>query len=177
MTLAQYDPPERFVAGTVGPPGNRTFFLQARSGARQTTVSVDKIHIQAIADRISDLLEATASLPPIAPAGDNEPLETPFEDEFRVTTMSLSWDPSRELVVIECHDRDPDDAAEVEQARQAGLPELTQSLRVTLPPAMAIEFVRRCKALISAGRPPCPFCGGPLETSGHICPRANGYRR
>ncbi|HEU5111172.1 MAG TPA: DUF3090 family protein, partial [Micromonosporaceae bacterium] len=25
-----FEPPERFVAGTVGPPGERTFFLQAR---------------------------------------------------------------------------------------------------------------------------------------------------
>ena len=29
-----FDPPERFVTGTVGPPGQRTFFLQARTGSR-----------------------------------------------------------------------------------------------------------------------------------------------
>lgn len=38
MTSADYDPPERFVAGTVGPPGNRTFFLQARTGDRKSVV-------------------------------------------------------------------------------------------------------------------------------------------
>ena len=177
MTFAQYDPPERFVAGTVGPPGNRTFFLQARSGSRLTTVSVEKIHIQAIADRLSDLLEATESVPSIVPASDNEPLDTPFEDEFRVTTMALSWDEARSVVVIECHDRDPDDDEEMEQAQEAGLPAQIQSMRVAMPPPMAAEFVRRCKALVSAGRPPCPFCGGPLDPTGHICPRANGYRR
>lgn len=177
MTPSPYDPPERFVAGTVGPPGNRTFFLQARSGTRITTVSVEKIHVQAISDRISDLLEATGSLPAISLAADNEPLETPFEDEFRVTTVALSWDHDRAVVVIECHDRDPDDEEELAQAREAGLPADIQSMRVSLPPAMAGEFVRRCKALISAGRPPCPFCGGALDPTGHICPRANGYRR
>ena len=178
MSLAQYDPPERFVAGTVGPPGNRTFFLQAREGIRITTVSVEKVHIQAIADRISDLLEATASLPTQTPDADNEPLETPFEDEFRVTTMSLAWDTDRDVVVLECHDRDPDgDEEEQAHARAAGLPADIQSMRVILSSPMAAEFVRRCKALVSAGRPPCPFCGGPLDATGHICPRANGYRR
>ncbi|MCB1239503.1 MAG: DUF3090 family protein, partial [Tetrasphaera sp.] len=35
----------------------------------------------------------------------------------------------------------------------------------------------RAGALVAAGRPPCPFCGQALDPSGHICPRANGYRR
>jgi len=35
-----YDPPERFVAGTVGEPGQRTFFLQARGQGRLTSVAL-----------------------------------------------------------------------------------------------------------------------------------------
>ncbi|MCW2711468.1 MAG: hypothetical protein JWP24_1662, partial [Marmoricola sp.] len=34
----RFDPPERFVPGTVGEPGQRTFFLQARTGNRVTSV-------------------------------------------------------------------------------------------------------------------------------------------
>jgi uncharacterized repeat protein (TIGR03847 family) len=41
----------------------------------------------------------------------------------------------------------------------------------------AREFVARAQALISAGRPACPFCLQPIDPQGHICPRANGYRR
>ena len=26
-------------------------------------------------------------------------------------------------------------------------------------------------------RPACPFCGGPVDPAGHLCPRANGFRR
>src|SRR5436853_423551 len=37
----RFDPPERFIAGTVGEPGQRTFFLQARSGARATSVALE----------------------------------------------------------------------------------------------------------------------------------------
>ena len=50
-------------------------------------------------------------------------------------------------------------------------------LRRPLPPDQAREFARRAGALVAAGRPPCPFCGQALDPSGHICPRANGYRR
>jgi uncharacterized repeat protein (TIGR03847 family) len=52
-----------------------------------------------------------------------------------------------------------------------------QSVRVVLSPPQARSFVRRARALVSAGRPPCPFCGGPLDPTGHVCPRANGYKR
>ncbi len=177
MSLVEFDPPERFVAGTVGPPGQRTFFLQAGSGSRRTTVSIEKIHVGAVADQILGILEGTANLPS-SQVPDNGPLDTPFDDEFRVTALALSWDAERERIVLECHDRDPDgDDADRDLAVAAGLPPMIQSLRIVLAPAMAAEFARRTKALISAGRPPCPFCGGPLDPTGHICPRANGYKR
>jgi uncharacterized repeat protein (TIGR03847 family) len=46
-----------------------------------------------------------------------------------------------------------------------------------MAPAQARAFARRCARVVSAGRPACPFCGQPLDPTGHICPRANGYRR
>ena len=48
---------------------------------------------------------------------------------------------------------------------------------VKITAAYARDFVARANALVSAGRPPCPFCLQPLDPQGHICPRANGYRR
>ena len=106
-----FDPPERFVAGTVGPPGQRTFFLQARAGARLVSVALEKQQVQALAERIDELLDevmasdttATRSIPAVAPLGleDADPLEQPIEEEFRAGTMTLSWDPSDERLVIE----------------------------------------------------------------------------
>src|SRR3546814_13448473 len=67
-----FDPPDRFVAGTVGEPGQRTFFLQARAGTRLVSVSLEKPQVTVLADRIDDLLdelmssEETASLIPAA---------------------------------------------------------------------------------------------------------------
>lgn len=177
MSRASYDPPERFVAGTVGPPGQRAFFLQAVRPGSRTTMSVEKFQVALLADRIEDLLDATGTRTTQPPAPDNDPLETPFDDDFRIVAMSVEWDTERELVHLRCHDRDPDDADADQDARAAGLPPEIQTVDVVIQPGTAQEFARRCKALVSAGRPPCPFCGGPLDPTGHICPRANGYRR
>jgi uncharacterized repeat protein (TIGR03847 family) len=177
MTLADFDPPERFVAGTVGPPGQRTFFLQARGGGRVVSMSLEKVQVNVLAERITDVLDAVgdAGSGPAAPP-DNDPLDTPIEDAFRVTTMALSWDADREVVVLECHDRDLDETDDEDPAAAAAQGD-GQTVRVILRPGPAREFVRRASAVVAAGRPPCPFCGQPLDPDGHICPRANGYRR
>ena len=131
------------------------------------------------ADRINDLLDSYAGGEgadhAAAEVVDNAPLDTPIEDDFRVTTLSLAWDEGRQVVVIEALDRDPDDP-------EAGvdpevLTEEPRQMRVVLPPSRARAFARRAQSVVSAGRPPCPFCGGPLEPEGHICPRSNGYKR
>ena len=108
--IHSFDPPERFVAGTVGPPGQRTFFLQARSGARVTTVALEKQQVSVLAERIDELLdelirtdEGEATIPAVTPVAldDNEPLEQPIVEEFRAGTMTLAWDATDERIVIE----------------------------------------------------------------------------
>ena len=169
MPATEFDPPERFVAGTVGPPGGRTFFLQASGDGRLVSVSLEKLQVSVLADRVNDLLDTHAEGAATEPLGDGDtsPLATPIEDEFRVDTLALAWDPTRRVVVIECHDQDPEEAEEA----------AVQTLRVVLSPPAARAVARRCGAVVAAGRPSCPFCGQPLDPTGHICPRANGYRR
>jgi uncharacterized repeat protein (TIGR03847 family) len=114
MPATVFDPPERFVAGTVGPPGGRTFFLQASGEGRLVSVSLEKVQVSVLADRVNDLLDTHAEGTATEPVGggDTEPLATPIEDEFRVDTLALAWDPSRNVLVIECHDQDPEEAEE-----------------------------------------------------------------
>ncbi|WP_432498563.1 DUF3090 domain-containing protein [Kineococcus auxinigenes] len=181
MPVFDYDPPERFVAGTVGEPGARTFFLQARAGARLTSVALEKAQVAALAERVGELLDeivrrsgGQAPVPALPPSGseDTAPLDVPIEEEFRVGTMSLAWDSERQVVVIECFEVDDEDVEaplEPDPARNV--------LRVSLDGAGARAFSQRATALVAAGRPPCPFCAGPLDPGGHVCPRANGYRR
>jgi|SRR3954447_4101107 uncharacterized repeat protein (TIGR03847 family) len=182
----EYDPPERFVAGTVGEPGSRTFFLQARGGGRVTSVSLEKAQVSVLAERVDALLDEVvrrsageADVPAVTPtqASDTAPLDAPIEEEFRVGTMALAWDSDDEVVVIEAQaiteDEDDDEPPLITDEDEDGPP----LLRVRLAGSAARAFVSRAQAVVAAGRPPCPFCGGPLDAGGHVCPRANGYRR
>lgn len=181
MTLQDFDPAGRFVAGTVGPAGQRSFYLQASDGSRLVTVGVEKQQVSILADRINDVLDQLApaeAIEPGEPGGvpeDTDPLQTPFDEDWRVQTLALSWDEDRRRLVIECHDHDPDELGEDEPDEPTVLAH--NSLRVVLDPAAARAFARRSTKLVAAGRPPCPFCAGPLDPTGHICPRANGYKR
>jgi len=197
MAVFDYDEPDRFTTGTVGEPGQRTFFLQARSGHRITSVALEKQQVAVLAERVEELLDevvrrsgGTAPVPAMAPAEqiDNAPLDVPIEEDFRVASMSLTWDGELERVIIECRevaepDDDDDDDLEGlvdgdDQSPDLGLSAVQGSLlRVAITGVQARIFAHRAAAVVAQGRPPCPFCGNPLDPQGHICPRANGYRR
>jgi len=185
-----FDPPERFVTGTVGLPGQRTFFLQARDGVRLVTVALEKQQVAALAERIDELLDEVmaaqaseadeAVIPAVAPLGmdDDQPLEQPIEEEFRAGTMTLSWDPDDARVVIEVF---PFTEAAVVSPDQVDEdfeePEPDELLLVRITPGAARAFVKRATQVLGAGRPTCPFCGNPMDPDGHLCVRANGFRR
>jgi len=185
--IHRFDPPERFVAGTVGPPGQRTFFLQARAGARVTTVALEKQQVAVLAERIDELLdellrtgEGESTIPAVAPVDleDSEPLEQPIVEEFRAGTMTLSWEAADERVVVEVFPFTEEAVVEPgTPEEEIDEPEPEELLVVRLPAAQARAFSKRAQAVVAAGRPPCPFCGGPVDPAGHLCPRANGFRR
>lgn len=177
-----FDPPDRFVVGTVGPPGQRTFFVQARDGRRLVSVSLEKQQVAVLAERIGELLDDLAGrddlstvVPVLAPLDlvDNDPLQQPIEEEFRGGTMTLSWDAADERVVIEVF---PFDAVAIEDD-EAEEPEPEEVLLVRLSAAMARAFAQRAETVVESGRPTCPFCGAPIDPEGHLCVRANGFKR
>jgi uncharacterized repeat protein (TIGR03847 family) len=180
------------VAGTVGQPGQRTFFLQATAAGRTTSVALEKTQVEALAERIDELLDevvrrtsGSAPVPAVAPAelADTAPLEVPVEEEFRVGTMALAWDGAEERMILEAQalveiDADSDD--DLEAAEELLLQDDENGpplLRVRLTGAQARSFAKRALDVVSAGRPPCPLCSLPLDPEGHVCPRQNGYRR
>jgi len=178
-----YDDPDRFVAGTVGEPGARTFFLQARTGTRLTSVACEKEQVMALADRLDLMLDEVARRFDRDPAGpgkpdDTDPLEQPIEEEFRAGTMTLAWEADAERVVIEVFAMVAGAEAEETDPVAAALEsEDGEVFIVRITEEQARAFARRAVALVSSGRPSCPFCGRPIDAEGHICPRANGYRR
>lgn len=184
-----FEPPERFVAGTVGEPGDRTFFLQARGGGQLVSVVLEKMQVALLADKLEELLtEAANRFGVELPTGeelpqDNEPLDTPLDEEFRVGTLGLAWDVDSETVLIEAiaqAEAGPEQTDEADES-DLELPEPDDAdldrLRVRLTPEETRAFIDRARRLVAAGRPPCPLCGNPVDPAGHLCPRHNGYRR
>jgi uncharacterized repeat protein (TIGR03847 family) len=179
--LFLFDRPRRFVAGTVGTPGDRTFYLQAADAARVVSVALEKQQVAVLADRIEQLLDEvvarTGAALPDPGELDADALEQPIDEEFRVGAMALAWDSDSEVVVIEAQ-APVEDTEVAQETLLEDVDEGPDALRVRLEPGPARDFVMRARAVLSAGRPPCPLCGLPLDpTEGHICPRQNGYHR
>jgi uncharacterized repeat protein (TIGR03847 family) len=194
ILVHRYDSPDRFVAGTVGQPGERTFFLQAREGNRITSVVVEKQQVSVLAEHLERVLDEILRRssgqvevpPPVSRASDTSPLDAPITEEFRVGTMTIAWDPTVNRVVIELFSNvdqsEESDESDVEApGESAGSTseeiDADEVIVVKISPAYARDFIARAQALVAAGRPACPFCLQPIDADGHICPRANGYRR
>ncbi|GAA2830294.1 DUF3090 domain-containing protein [Crossiella cryophila] len=174
--------PERFIAGTVGQPGDRSFYLQASENGRTVSVLLEKQQVSVLAERLGALLEEVqrrfgAEVPPDAPDDlvDTEPLEVPLEEEFRVGTMGLGWDAEASAVVVELlavTEEEIDESVVLDDTEEG-----PDAVRVFLTPVQARAFAQRAERVVGAGRKPCPLCNEPLDAEGHVCPRQNGYRR
>jgi uncharacterized repeat protein (TIGR03847 family) len=172
--------PDRFIAGTVGQPGDRTFYLQAVHDTRVVSVLCEKQQVAVLAERIGALLAEVhrrfgTPLPPETEVEDSGPLLTPVDAEFRVGTMGLGWDAEAQSVVVELlavTDNEFDASVILDDAEEG-----PDAMRVFLSPESARQFAVRSHRVISAGRPPCPLCDEPLDPAGHLCVRSNGYRR
>lgn len=174
-----FDPPERFVTGTIGEPGQRSFFLQARDGGRVVSVALEKVQVAVLADRLGALLleldrRGIAPVEELEPGEDTSPLDEPLNEAFRAGALTLGWDGDAERVLVEARaeseDGEPIDPDEDDDEDEDG-PDL---LRVRMTADAARSFVERAVRIVASGRPPCPLCGQPLEPTGHLCPRRNG---
>ncbi len=179
----RYENPDRFVPGTVGEPGDRTFYLQVREANRLSSLICEKQQVEVLANQIAHLLDEVAARslstvtipPPVTTAVDNRPLDVPISDDFRIGPMSLAWDSRKDRVVLELFSDDVEETITgISEIDTSALQEGTVCV-VTLTPAAARQFVARAQSVIAAGRPVCPFCRQPMAAEGHVCPRANGY--
>lgn len=195
-----FDRPDRFVAGALGVPGQRTFFIQASKGSQQISVALEKTQVAVLAERIASLLLALREGG--VAIGDELPAPTPklaepVVEQFRVGTMSLGWDGEVGRVVIEAReigetDIEEDDAEDVDidetetaegaeeegielRSLAADMDDPRDVVRVELEPQAALHFASGALEVVRAGRPPCPLCGAPLDPTGHFCVRRNGH--
>lgn len=172
--------PDRFLAGTVGQPGEREFYLQVADGTRVFSVACEKQQVAILADRLDKLIDEVARRfgEQIGPSTQDDSaliLTTPVDAEFRVGTMGLAWNGEDAQVIVELLAMTEEEVGE--DVVLEDIEEGPDALRVFLTLAEARDFARHADKVVSAGRPPCPLCLGPLDPHGHICPRLNGYHR
>ena len=176
-TVHEFAWPDRVVVGTIGVPGQRTFYLQVRTGKQMVSIALEKQQSAQLAEKIDEILDQLITLegnpfsvPTSTPIElvDNDQLE-PVEEQFRTGVMGLGWDPTTAQIVIEAYpltdleaegedllsDNDDDDASEV--------------LRVRMPVGTARAFAKRTREIVGAGRPICALCGQPIDAEGHTC--------
>jgi len=183
-----FDSPDRFVAGTVGQPGNRTFYLQARDGGRIVSVAVEKVQVAVLAQRLGDLLDELerrgieGAEDDAEVTGDARPLDEPLNEVFQAGVLSLGWDGGDDLVLLEAREiteadeeADEGEEGESEAFEDDDSEDGPDLLRVRFTAAYAREFIAGALRVLAAGRPPCPLCGQPLDPQGHLCPRRNGH--
>src|SRR3954463_7183703 len=166
ILVHRYDAPDRFVAGTVGQPGERTFFLQAREGNRITSVACEKQQVSVLAEHLDKVLDEVVrrsageiDVPPASPtARDVDPLDAPITEEFRVGTMTIAWDPTIDRIVIELFsnvDSEEEPAEDLPgEATTAGEAETAidadEVFVVKITATYARDFVARAQALVQA---------------------------
>jgi uncharacterized repeat protein (TIGR03847 family) len=167
----------RFTVGTIGLPGERTFFIQIRKGTEVLSASIEKSQVAAMSERIHYMLKEIRLAHPLTERPvlirDSLPLDTPVMDEFRIGSIAIFYDEDSELIQIDLrelnfnsedvHDEETSDDVEI--------------LRIFITATQALIFSDRADLVVAAGRQPCPFCGLPIDPQGHLCARANGYRR
>jgi uncharacterized repeat protein (TIGR03847 family) len=179
-----FDWPDRLVIGTVGQPGERTFFIQARAGRQLISVAIEKEQSAALAERIEEILDDLMtddgnpfSVPALTPEGlvDNDPLEQPVEEEFRAGAIGLGWDPTTAQIVIEAFPIIEVDAEELETEDVIEV-EPEEVLVVRIPVGTARAFAKRTREVVGAGRPICPLCSVPMDSDEHICELPDGFQ-
>jgi uncharacterized repeat protein (TIGR03847 family) len=192
--------PTRVTIGTVGPPGQRTFYFQARQDDQLVSLKMEKQQVLVLARGLQEVLSDLAT-PDTLPT--DLALEEPVLAEWAVGAMQLAYDTANDRVVLLALELvDEDDTEEEgdedddEEDALAGLSaeELVEAVtgetglaaeaaggsggmaRFALTREQAAALVHQGEALVRSGRPPCPLCGYPLDPAGHSCPKTNGHR-
>jgi len=171
--------------GAVGQPGERAFYIQARTENAQLTVLVEKEQIALLAAEAVAFLDRIADDYPELPF-DVPQLQTQLREPtvplFRARLIGLGFDPERELVLLELRERSPDDDERAgddptgdDPAGEATEDDAAEGYvaRIYATRAQVRAMAARGAEAVSGGRPPCPLCDMPMDPAGHACPRWN----
>lgn len=168
----ELNPISHLTVGTVGEPGQRTFYLQGSKGSETVSVILEKFQAATLADSFESLLRTVKRQHPNVEEALGTPrsvdlrLRQPVEALFRVGNMGLGYNEDTGRVVIAAYELvDPDSGIEPNVVSYWAAPEHVHAL---------VDHVR---GVVKAGRPICGNCGQPIDASGHWCAQRNGHKK
>jgi uncharacterized repeat protein (TIGR03847 family) len=167
---------ERLTVGTVGVPGQRVFFLQARQGNELITLKMEKVQVAALAAWIAKTLEDLPAIGDLPNDLEPEPFDEPA---WTIGSLGGSYDIDSDRIVLIAAELTADDTDDDNEDVGEDDPFKAPSGAVARLGATREQIAAlaiRGTSLISSGRPPCPLCGYPIDPTGHACPRTNGHR-
>lgn len=165
MDIEDLGPAERIVAGAIGEPGQRRFYLQVTANGEVTTLLAEKAQINALATQGVAILDANdISSDEVAIdrlIADGMFVDDPgFDGErFRIGEISIALAPS-ELLTITVEDIEGEDG-----------------ITFVIAPEQFRAMARVAIDVVEAGRPTCPWCKLPMDPAGHQCAARNGHHR
>ena len=165
----EFDEVDAFTVGAIGQPGQRTFLLQARRGTTRVTVKCEKQQAAAIADYLRKVMSDLPS-PADQPLPAAMELAEPVDPAFVLGPIGLGYDRDNDRVLVQLEEVVPVDE---EGEPDPDAVEDRGHLRVFLTRGQAAALCSHTESIVAAGRPPCQWCGNPLDPDGHICPRMN----
>lgn len=149
---------------TIGPPGQRTFYLQATQDDLTVTLIVEKEQAAALAVATGSALDQLGE-PSAEIDLSGMDLIHPVEPLFRVAKLELSYDHGRDMFIISAEES----AAEKEPGGRV----LIWASRTQMS-----ALARKAAIAVGSGRPICPLCGEPINLGEeHVCVRDNGRKR
>lgn len=171
-----FDRLDGLVPGTVGEPGARIFYLQARHGNEVVSFRLEKEQVGMLGQYLGQLAQAMGST---EPERDVAGLIEPITAEWVVGSLSVGVDEDAGLIYVTAEELVLDDELDPDEFDDDDIDELLESepdaaeAHFTLRLGQAVAFAESAMDLVRAGRPPCPLCGRPIGTDGHACPRWN----
>ena len=161
----------RITIGTVGPPGQRVFLLQAADAIDTVTLKLEKEQARALSHAATDLLENLDEEYPIEEPSLDTPLtsdlmlQEPMEPLFGIGQIGLGYDQEQDLIVVVVQEIQFEDNDDPATARFWGT-----------RPQMKI-LSEHAVSVVEQGRPVCPLCDSPIDPEGHFCPKSNGHEK
>ena len=165
----ELNPVSRITTGTVGPPGKRVFYIQARKESRLVSLIVEKQQIESLAIGLEEFLEELDNRLPNLPEASAEydsaemELEEPLNPMFRVGHIGLGYDEESDRLVLVARQLESED-------------EGTEVVRFWCTRSQLRAMCYWGLKIASQGRPICGNCGEPKDPEGHFCPKSNGHK-